>query len=304
MKLKLIAVNLVLCSLTLLWAEAFEINGAECGSTSTPTPVISDRAADRGEFPWTVYLTIFSTGNARYGCGGSIITRKHVLTSAQCLIPGERIAKIEVNYGSCDLNLTEKVEVEAVLVRTAFHSVRDIGIAILLVKAPFQYTPDVKPICLPRRSYVVHDVQFAAPRWAINVPGRPGGIYLEAFFFTLQRNEVCRKVFGADFRMDTMYCGKDIRIKYGRGYFGGPRAIQSTDGRYVQIGIAANLGTSCRIGNVITRIDVFMPWIEKMIGVRSAYQNLPSYAPLVTGVARLSPFMFTPDLPGLEPWYF
>ncbi|KAK8773299.1 hypothetical protein V5799_012160 [Amblyomma americanum] len=167
-----------------------------------------------------VYLTIFSTGNARYGCGGSIITRKHVLTSAQCLIPGERIAKIEVNYGSCDLNLTEKVEVEAVLVRTAFHSVRDIGIAILL------------------------------------------------------------------------------------GYFGGPRAIQSTDGRYVQIGIAANLGTSCRIGNVITRIDVFMPWIEKMIGVRSAYQNLPSYAPLVTGVARLSPFMFTPDLPGLEPWYF
>ncbi|CAG9531429.1 unnamed protein product [Cercopithifilaria johnstoni] len=93
--------------------EDLKIN---CGKTrrqwlSSPYKISAGSAAKLGQFPWAVALTIINQEHYNY-CGGSIISKRHILTAAHCIMKYEShqlpcifatnlddITRIAVRYG-------------------------------------------------------------------------------------------------------------------------------------------------------------------------------------------------------------
>ena len=59
--------------------------------------IVSGWDADEGEWPWIAALL----NNGRQFCGGSLITRKHILTAAHCVAHMSRydVANLKVRLG-------------------------------------------------------------------------------------------------------------------------------------------------------------------------------------------------------------
>lgn len=66
-----------------------KINHRKCG-VGTVFRIIGGQNASVGQFPWMALLRYVSTDDEKketYGCGGSLISIRHVLTAAHCIQP-------------------------------------------------------------------------------------------------------------------------------------------------------------------------------------------------------------------------
>lgn len=64
-----------------------KINHRRCGAATT-FKITGGKVAAIGQFPWMALLRYVSTDAEKvevFGCGGSLISIKHVLTAAHCI---------------------------------------------------------------------------------------------------------------------------------------------------------------------------------------------------------------------------
>ena len=61
------------------------LGGCECGLANGHSEIFGGVEAKPHEYPWNVYV-------ATVGCGGSLISKQHVLTAAHC-VDGGRMLK-------------------------------------------------------------------------------------------------------------------------------------------------------------------------------------------------------------------
>jgi hypothetical protein len=65
-----------------------------CGRKIRLNKILNGHTARPHEYPWQVYLKIhfpFQSKNQISGCGGSLISRKHILSAAHCVLQSYKV---------------------------------------------------------------------------------------------------------------------------------------------------------------------------------------------------------------------
>nr|XP_022915432.1 venom protease-like [Onthophagus taurus] len=128
-----------------------------CGLTnSTDFRVVGGTPAKLGQFPWMVALGYRNSKNEnqpRWLCGGSLITKKHVLTAAHCVKGRDdlylaRLGELELYSDTEGANPIDVPIIDKVIHAdyNTMHYTNDIAILTLANKVEH---PSVWPICLP-----------------------------------------------------------------------------------------------------------------------------------------------------------
>ncbi|KAI1293673.1 Ovochymase-2 [Halotydeus destructor] len=125
--------------------------GPTSGQTDLkPVPtIINGKPACQGQFPWQVSIQL----NGKHVCGGTIISRCHILTAAHCcsdangrITPEAR--KMKIVYGTIDCKRGKTCNVEKVCKHSNFTTIK-YDIALLKVDCCFEFDHFCNPACLP-----------------------------------------------------------------------------------------------------------------------------------------------------------
>ncbi|XP_067014786.2 serine protease gd [Anabrus simplex] len=146
--------------------EDYEVNPYNCGVPDriANTLVVYGTEAERGEWPWQIALfkntNIESSTGITFQCGGTLVTRRHVITAAHCVVEkrGSKFRKLSTsslavfmgknNIRSWAEEGQQAGEVEEIIVHPSFNIHYNNDISILLLTTSVHITQFVKPICL------------------------------------------------------------------------------------------------------------------------------------------------------------
>lgn len=122
----------------------------KCGvSSAVRSRIVGGTNAPRGGYPWLAALG-YQTPAVRFLCGGSLITQRHVVSAAHCVVDGLAFVRL----GAYDITSNTEGAVD-VLIETKFiHESYDPkfitnDISMLKLNRNVNYTNLIKPICLP-----------------------------------------------------------------------------------------------------------------------------------------------------------
>ncbi|GFX13824.1 proclotting enzyme [Trichonephila clavipes] len=132
-----------------------------CGVTRYPySRVVGGQPAEKGSWPWMAVVFVEKrNGGTSPDCGGALVTTRHVITAAHCVVTGRSATTMSprlltVRLGAHDLKKNEPgamdIGVDAVRRHEQFDPrtyKNDIAVLRLSRSVPFH--DDVSPVCLP-----------------------------------------------------------------------------------------------------------------------------------------------------------
>ncbi|KAL4705221.1 hypothetical protein ACJJTC_000219 [Scirpophaga incertulas] len=261
-----------------------------CGvSNASFSRVVGGVKAKLGDFPWMALLGYKNRRGpgARWLCGGSLISSKHVLTAAHC-IHGHEDDLFVVRLGELDLEredegatptdvlIQEKIKHEEYS-PTAFTN----DIAILLLERDVPFTQLIKPICIPKdselraRSFENYNPIIAG--WGDTEFRGPSATHLQALQLPVVSNSYCANAYAA-YKAQRI----DERVLCAGFQQGGKDACQGDSGgplmqpiwnereyktHFYQIGVVS-FGRKCAeagFPGVYSRVTHFVPWIQAKV---------------------------------------
>lgn len=252
----------------------FPLNEKNCG-TIHETRIVGGDEANPDDFPWmtAIIKSRPKDGEARPFCGGSLITRRHILTAAHCL---ESLAPrdVLVRLGSYDFDdstassLAPDLAIDQFRVPSNYSKKTHVAdIAIMRLKTPLSTNDNYKTVCMPqaRRSYVgaygtvtgygsqSQTFRRAAPKLRqVTVP--------------IWENRKCSTVYKKNLTESFMCAGYEEGGKDAcQGDSGGPLMTEGPNERMMVIGVVSH-GIGCGAPGypgVYTRTSTYLDWIEK-----------------------------------------
>ncbi|KAG7209472.1 hypothetical protein KM043_015559 [Ampulex compressa] len=220
-----------------------------------PSPrIVGGTDAPDGKYPYQVSLQSYG----QHFCGGSIISKRYILTAAHCIV-SKRVMDVTVVAGTNYLNMPgASYAVESLLPHSGYNSIdaaNDIG--LIRVANDIRFTEKVQPI----RYALKNDVKAGAPAvitgWGrLSARGKIPNA-MQEIVLSIFSPSVCRLYYRQV--KSTNICTL-TRVGEGvcSGDSGGP--LVSND---IQIGIVS-FGRPCAIGHpdVYTRVSSYKQWIE------------------------------------------
>ncbi|XP_023021609.2 uncharacterized protein isoform X1 [Leptinotarsa decemlineata] len=142
-----------------------------CGrQTANSDKIMGGTTSDLGEYPWMALLQYTSNQGKKFGCGGTLISNRHILTAAHCvnrnILRAKRLELYKVILGEYDTrNETDCIYlpfgkkcadpskvygIGSVVEHKEFDGVNGTDdIALIVLDREVEFTDYVKPICFP-----------------------------------------------------------------------------------------------------------------------------------------------------------
>ncbi|XP_037049472.1 uncharacterized protein LOC119083777 isoform X4 [Bradysia coprophila] len=235
--------------------------------------IVGGDDAGFGSFPWQAYIRI---GSSR--CGGSLISRKHVVTAGHCVARASP-RQVHVTLGDYVINSAveplpaytfgvRKIDVHPYFKFTPQADRFDVS--VLTLERPVHYMPHIAPICLPEKNEdFLGKFGWAAGWGALNPGSRLRPKTLQAVDVPVIENRICERWHRANGINVVIYpemlCagyrggGKDSC----QGDSGGP-LMHEKNGRWYLIGVVS-AGYSCATRGqpgIYHRVPYTVDWIS------------------------------------------
>jgi secreted trypsin-like serine protease len=259
----------------------------ECGKVKgvVQNRIINGIKADNGEFIWMVHLVL-----NHYACGGTIITRKWVMTAAHCLrsVNEGDLSKVVIvmkQWGMPLQNTTKEQRIPVVQAlrhpqyRKYFHN----DIALLQAAKPLDIDNiDLGRICLPVIDIDFHNkIKLTVIGWGARDPDHH--VMSEdlmkvnlTYIPVPECKQAYEKLKQGKYIRDTNICTREKGKDACQGDSGGPLFLE-VNGRFVQVGIVSGGSKECANPNwpgFYTRVSKYMSWIKQVTGSDYDYKNL------------------------------
>ncbi|XP_063076715.1 serine protease 33-like [Engraulis encrasicolus] len=255
-------------------------------SGSLRSAVVGGHDAERGSWPWMVYVYIME-GPMTQPCGGSVITDQWVLTAGHCIYEPPKLLNPDpetsyVRLGEWKLKkpIGEKVKIQRFILHPDYKSAAGINnmpyndIALLQLESRISFNSYISPVALPGPRDNINPHKCWVTGWG-NVKEKlklTGDRTLQELQVPLQDDAICRTMYPKVTK--GMLCagylegGKDAC----QGDSGGPLVCESF-GVFVQVGVVS-FGEGCARANrtgVYTRVEHYLPFIKDTINTYSSF---------------------------------
>lgn len=264
------------------WGWLWGVTTTTTTTTPPPPPVslpetcgnrMSDRIVggiDTKDWPWAVSLI---TSRGKHFCGGSIITKKHILTAAHCAYRFRKKPALLIGLGGHRIDGHRHESVSKVIIHKDYqHGYRfEADIAILKLEKEIDFDLKASPICLPKSSQKHEEGRTVHVKgWGrLNETLTKLPNHLQGVALYMVATNTCKKAYGRMFS-ETMLCvGGEVADKDAcQGDSGGPLVLEDEEtNSWIQVGVVS-FGMGCgRVGfpGVYTKLTDYVKWIEEKI---------------------------------------
>lgn len=284
----LVEVTLLCCFCITYLAHADIINMEGCGEYAKDIKAKPGKIFSRQLQPWIVHIyAIFDprqqNEEGTYGCSGSIISPRFVLTSAHCLTNGTACcgyptractpSLVQVYYNFTVAQTGPYLSAKSIFYHPYLdseHWVNDV--ALIMLEEPLHLDEYVRPVCLPnqQKQVIREGALLVSPEWGIMEDEQ---VYKFLYHSTANvvSFEQCSESIELPKVRDMkwhrfLFCTQSNGKNPMEGLAGGPLTRQSGGKRAVQVGIASY--TFCRKdykSSVQTRVDPYIQWIKEVL---------------------------------------
>lgn len=256
-----------------------------CGlSNISNSRIVGGKVSEVGAWPWMAAIYLKTSDKGKIGCGGALISPKHILTAAHCVSVGVRATKLparlfSVRLGDHDLSSADDntLPIDAdvsVVHRHPSYDRRTYSndVALLELSKPVSFNQFVQPVCLPFGSISKKDVSgyhgFIVGWGATQFTGEGSSVLREAQIPIWDEGE-CRTAYERHLPIEkTQLCAGDANGKKDscQGDSGGPLVLPF-EGRYYVLGVVSS-GKDCAtpgFPGIYTRVTSYLDWLKGIL---------------------------------------
>lgn len=256
-----------------------------CGLTNISTSrIVGGKVAEVGAWPWMAAIYLKTDDKGKIGCGGALVSNRHIITAAHCVSVGVKARMLparlfSVRLGDHDLSseddhtLPIDVDVSAVHRHPQYERRTYANdIAVLVLKKAVEYNQFVQPVCLPYGELSTKEIDgfhgFIVGWGAAQFNGAGTSVLREAQVPIWQEDE-CRTAYERLLPIGkTQLCAGDVNGKKDacQGDSGGPLVLPH-EGRFYIVGIVSS-GKDCGtpgFPGIYTRLTSYLDWLKTVL---------------------------------------
>ncbi|XP_063241508.1 venom protease-like isoform X2 [Bacillus rossius redtenbacheri] len=251
----------------------------DCGQPEVPGfRVVGGEESLPGRWPWMAAIFLHGPKRTEFWCGGSLISKRHVLTAAHCTRDSHQrpfgAKQFTVRLGDVDLSRDDEPSAPQtfhVLEVRAHPNFSRVGfyndIAVLVLDRPARHSRYVIPVCLPPAP-LLHE-RFVGQRptvvgWGTTYYGGKESTVQRQAELPVWRNEDCDRTYFQPITGNFICAGYPSGGKDAcQGDSGGPLMLKR-DASWLQIGVVS-FGNKCGepgYPGVYTRVTEYVSWIR------------------------------------------